>query len=191
MNKQSVILTKWVTNSNTLLESYSQISLLLSIPYSPVEYRTSIEEIQNLNIIESSIANSDVGTKWKLTLERVDLITITDEMLESAHIEESDIKLLREMGGYGRDKDVINLESTIVQALSKKLGSNATVYLFQVIRDKYFSEGQSIGLARGCNALEGKFTQVKKISCSQEYMAGWEAAIKELNEVYLGSLESE
>ena len=72
MNKQSVILTKWVTNSNTLLEDYSQISLLLSIPYSPVEYRISIEEIQNLNIIERSITDSDVGTEWKLTFERVE-----------------------------------------------------------------------------------------------------------------------
>jgi hypothetical protein len=72
MNKQSVILTKWVTNSNTLLEDYSQISLLLSIPYSPGEYRISIEEIQNLNIIERSITDSDVGTEWKLTFERVE-----------------------------------------------------------------------------------------------------------------------
>lgn len=72
MNKQSVILTKWVRDSNTLLEGYSQLSLLLSIPYSPVEYRTSIEEIQNLNTLESMLTAADVGTKWKLTLKKVE-----------------------------------------------------------------------------------------------------------------------
>jgi hypothetical protein len=65
MNKQSVILTKWVTDSNTLLEDYFQLYLLTTLPQG-----NDIRE--SLNQIEKLIANSDVGTKWKLTLEKID-----------------------------------------------------------------------------------------------------------------------
>jgi len=70
MNKQSVILTKWVTDSNTLLEDYSQLILLIEQLYEVhlPESRTS----ELLNQIDNMIANSDVGTKWKLTLEKVE-----------------------------------------------------------------------------------------------------------------------
>ena len=74
MNKQSVILTKWVSDSNTLLEDYSQLSLLLA-DYSSYQYQTIKEREQiaiTINQINQIIANSPVGTKWKLTLKKVE-----------------------------------------------------------------------------------------------------------------------
>jgi hypothetical protein len=65
MNKQSVILTKWVRDSNTLLEDFSQLALLIYL-------NDKLEVKKELNQIEKLIANSDVGTKWKLTLEKVE-----------------------------------------------------------------------------------------------------------------------
>jgi hypothetical protein len=65
MNKQSVILTKWVRDSNTLLEDFSQLALLIYL-------NDKLKVKKELNQIEKLIANSDVGTKWKLTLEKVE-----------------------------------------------------------------------------------------------------------------------
>lgn len=65
MTKQSVVLTKWVRDSNTLLEDYSQLYLLIYL-------NDYLEAQEDLNQIEKLIANSEVGTKWKLTLEKID-----------------------------------------------------------------------------------------------------------------------
>ena len=46
----------------------------------------------------------------------MNLITITDEMLESAHIEESDRKNLKKARCYGEDRMQINVEASISQA---------------------------------------------------------------------------
>jgi hypothetical protein len=43
----------------------------------------------------------------------MNLITITDEMLESAHIEESDRENLKKARCYGKEGIQINLESSI------------------------------------------------------------------------------
>lgn len=69
MTKQSVILTKWVKDSNTLLEDYSQLSLLMFDNDWAMEIGVHSLGISDL---EELIANSDVGTKWKLTLEKVE-----------------------------------------------------------------------------------------------------------------------
>jgi hypothetical protein len=71
MNKQSVILTKWVTDSNTLLEDYSQLSLLLAEPCRH-DMTLSEETMNSLTKIESMLTAVDVGTKWKLTLEKIE-----------------------------------------------------------------------------------------------------------------------
>lgn len=69
MNKQSVILTKWVADSNALLEDHSQLGLLMFDNEWDMEigvYSLGISDLEEL------IANSDRGTKFKLTLEKVE-----------------------------------------------------------------------------------------------------------------------
>lgn len=68
MTKQSVILTKWVSDSSSLLEVFSQLDLLITLPHP----NDKLEVEKGLNQIEKLIANSEVGTKWKLTLEKID-----------------------------------------------------------------------------------------------------------------------
>ena len=71
MNKQSVILTKWVTESNPLLEDYSQVTLLMALPQG--EYPGDREQVrESLLVIDSMLTAADVITKWKLTLEKVE-----------------------------------------------------------------------------------------------------------------------
>lgn len=72
MNKQSVIVTKWFNNSNTLLKEYSELSLLLSLVDPDQVEHDYGEVLKAIKNIESMIANSDVGTKWTLTLEKVE-----------------------------------------------------------------------------------------------------------------------
>jgi|SanBayMetagenome_1026888.scaffolds.fasta_scaffold218094_1 hypothetical protein len=48
MNKQSVILTKWVTDSNTLLEDYFQLYLLTTLPQGN-DIRESLNQIEKTN----------------------------------------------------------------------------------------------------------------------------------------------
>lgn len=116
---------------------------------------------------------------------RMNLITITDEMLESAHIEESDRENLKK----ARYKDFIKLEATIAQAFIRELTPSGLIYVFDQLKEQTWNEAYKLALANSLTRLQNKFTTVKEISCSQEYMAGWEAAIKELNEVYLRSLQ--
>ena len=68
MTKQSVILTKWVIDSDIQL-SYSQLILLMFKDIWDFELGIELKEV---DIINQMIANSDVGTKWKLTLEKVE-----------------------------------------------------------------------------------------------------------------------
>ena len=120
---------------------------------------------------------------------RMNLITITDEMLESAYIEESDRKNLKKARCYGEDKLQINIEASISQAFIRELSFNGLNYLFSQVKSQNYLIGHISGLEFGLRKLNNKLIQVKEISCSREYMTGWEAAIKELNEVYLRSLE--
>jgi hypothetical protein len=68
MTKQSVILTKWVIDSDIQL-SYSQLILLMFKDIWDFELGIELKEV---DIINQMIANSDIGTKWKLTLEKVE-----------------------------------------------------------------------------------------------------------------------
>jgi hypothetical protein len=68
MTKQSVILTKWVIDSDIQL-SYSQLILLMFKDIWDFELGIELKEVDTIN---QMIANSDVGTKWKLTLEKVE-----------------------------------------------------------------------------------------------------------------------
>jgi hypothetical protein len=68
MTKQSVILTKWVIDSDIQL-SYSQLILLMFKDIWDFELGIELKEV---DIINQMIATSDVGTKWKLTLEKVE-----------------------------------------------------------------------------------------------------------------------
>lgn len=68
MTKQSVILTKWVIDSDIQL-NYSQLILLMFKDIWDFELGIELKEV---DIINQMIANSDVGTKWKLTLEKVE-----------------------------------------------------------------------------------------------------------------------
>ena len=68
MTKQSVILTKWVIDFDIQL-SYSQLILLMFKDIWDFELGIELKEVDTIN---QMIANSDVGTKWKLTLEKVE-----------------------------------------------------------------------------------------------------------------------
>ena len=68
MTKQSVILTKWVIDSDIQL-NYSQLILLMFKDIWDFELGIQLKEV---DIINQMIANSDIGTKWKLTLEKVE-----------------------------------------------------------------------------------------------------------------------
>lgn len=68
MTKQSVILTKWVIDSDIQL-NYSQLILLMFKDIWDFELGIELKEV---DIINQMIANSDIGTKWKLTLEKVE-----------------------------------------------------------------------------------------------------------------------
>ena len=68
MTKQSVILTKWVIDSDIQL-SYSQLILLMFKDIWDFELGIELKEVDTIN---QMIANSDIGTKWKLTLEKVE-----------------------------------------------------------------------------------------------------------------------
>jgi hypothetical protein len=68
MTKQSVILTKWVIDSDIQL-NYSQLILLMFKDIWDFELGIELKEVDTIN---QMIANSDVGTKWKLTLEKVE-----------------------------------------------------------------------------------------------------------------------
>ena len=68
MTKQSVILTKWVIYSDIQL-NYSQLILLM---FKDIWYFELGIELKEVDIINQMIANSDIGTKWKLTLEKVE-----------------------------------------------------------------------------------------------------------------------
>jgi hypothetical protein len=68
MTKQSVILTKWVIDSDIQL-NYSQLILLMFKNIWDFELGIELKEVDTIN---QMIANSDVGTKWKLTLEKVE-----------------------------------------------------------------------------------------------------------------------
>ena len=68
MTKQSVILTKWVIDSDIQL-SYSQLILLMFKDIWDFELGIELKEVDTIN---QMIATSDVGTKWKLTLEKVE-----------------------------------------------------------------------------------------------------------------------
>lgn len=68
MTKQSVILTKWVIDSDIQL-NYSQLILLMFKDIWDFELGIELKEV---DIINQMIATSDVGTKWKLTLEKVE-----------------------------------------------------------------------------------------------------------------------
>ena len=68
MTKQSVILTKWVIDSDIQL-NYSQLILLMFKDIWDFELGIELKEVDTIN---QMIATSDVGTKWKLTLEKVE-----------------------------------------------------------------------------------------------------------------------
>ena len=64
MTKQSVILTKHIHSTHLLELLYYSLRFLDKKSVKPVK--------ESLLQIDSIIANSDVGTKWKLTLEKVE-----------------------------------------------------------------------------------------------------------------------
>jgi hypothetical protein len=128
----------------------------------------------------------------------MNLITITDEMLESAPIEESDKAILKKARWYLSDNTKISLESPLSQSYIRRLSSRSLNYLFEAIRVQSFNSGKSITLAGSISKLNEKLDTISSLKDENyvlvipgEFLNGFKAAIKELNEVYLGSLESE
>jgi hypothetical protein len=110
---------------------------------------------------------------------RMNLITITDEMLKSAHIEESDKKILDKLRF---NKNIINVESELIRELSP-VGLN---YVFSEI----FKQACKGTYRKSLIRLNNKLTKVKESGLmNEDYINGWDDAIFDLNKVYLGSLQ--
>lgn len=124
----------------------------------------------------------------------MNLITITDEMLESAPIKKSDkenLKIARQ------HEDSINLKSFVSQMYIKKLSAEGLDFLFKTIKVQSFKSGEVISLARSVNRLNEKLDTMSSIRdenymlvIPSEFLNGFKAAIDELNKVYLKSLEN-
>lgn len=118
-------------------------------------------------------------------------LTITDEMLESARIEESDKENLKK----ARHKDFINVEGTISQAFIRELSFNGLNYLFKQVYLQAHDKGYKLTLANSLVILHNKLESMKTFRTEEgmlvapgEFLNGFKAAIEELNEVYLKSL---
>ena len=123
----------------------------------------------------------------------MNLLTITDEMLNSALIEESDKENLKKARQY---EDFINLKSFVSQMHIKKLSTEGLNFLFKTVKVQSFKSGEVISLARSVNRLNEKLDTMSSIRnknymlvIPSEFLNGFKAAIDELNEVYLRSLE--
>ena len=124
----------------------------------------------------------------------MNLITITDEMLNSALIEESDKENLKKARQH---EDSINLKSFVSQMYIKKLSTEGLDFLFKTVKVQSFKSGEVISLARSVNALEEKLKEISSLKDENymvvipgEFLKGFKAAIKELNEIYLKSLDN-
>jgi hypothetical protein len=124
----------------------------------------------------------------------MNLITITDEMLESALLEESDKENLKKARHH---EDSINLKSFVSQMYIKKLSTEGLDFLFKTVKVQSFKSGQVISLARSVNVLEEKLKEISSfkdenymVAIPGEFLRGFKAAIDELNKVYLKSLEN-
>lgn len=124
----------------------------------------------------------------------MNLITITDEMLNSALIEESDKENLKKARQY---EDSINLKSFVSQMYIKKLSTEGLDFLFKTVKVQSFKSGEVISLARSVNALEEKLKEMSSLKDENymvvipyKFLKGFKAAIKELNEIYLKSLDN-
>ena len=116
---------------------------------------------------------------------RMNLLTITDDMLESAPIEESDKEILKKAKQH---EDFINLKSFVSQMYIKKLSTEWLAFLFEAAKVQSFKSGEVISLARSLNILNDKLNDGILVS-SNEFIERFKAAIKELNKVYLRSLK--
>ena len=124
----------------------------------------------------------------------MNLITITDEMLNSALIEESDKENLKKARQY---EDSINLKSFVSQMYIKKLSTEGLDFLFKTVKVQSFKSGEVISLARSVNALEEKLKEMSLfkdnnyiVVIPSDFFKGFKAAIDELNEIYLKSLDN-
>jgi hypothetical protein len=111
----------------------------------------------------------------------MNLITITDEMLESAHIEESDRENLKKARGYGEDRMQINVEASISQAFIRELSFNGLNYLFDQVRSQNYLLGYTSGLEFSLRKLNQKLARVKESGLmNEDYINGWDDAIFDL-----------
>ena len=111
----------------------------------------------------------------------MNLITITDEMLESAHIEESDRENLKKARGYGEDRMQINVEASISQAFIRELSFNGLNYLFDQVRSQNYLIGHTSGLEFSLRKLNQKLARVKESGLmNEDYINGWDDAIFDL-----------
>lgn len=124
----------------------------------------------------------------------MNLLTITDEMLNSALIEEPDKENLKKARQH---EDSINLKSFVSQMYIKKLSAEGLDFLFKTIKVQSFKSGEVISLARSVNRLNEKLDTMSSLKDENymvvipgEFLKGFKAAIDELNKVYLKSLEN-
>ena len=110
----------------------------------------------------------------------MNLITITDDMLESAHIEESDKEILDKLRF---NKNIINVESELIRELSH-VGLN---YVFSEI----FKQACKGTYQKSLVILNNKLTRVQESGLmNEDYINGWDDAIFDLNKVYSNSLDN-
>ena len=121
----------------------------------------------------------------------MNLITITDDMLESAHIEESDRENLKKARGYGEDRMQINVEASISQAFIRELSFNGLNYLFDQVKSQNYLIRHTSGLEFSLRKLNQKLARVKESGLmNEDYINGWDDAIFDLNKVYSNSLDN-
>lgn len=110
----------------------------------------------------------------------MNLITITDEMLESAQIEESDREILDKLRF---NKNIINVESAFIRELSP-IGLN---YVFSEV----FKQACKGTYQKSLVILNNKLTRVKESGLMNgDYINGWDDAIFDLNKMYLKNLDN-
>lgn len=116
----------------------------------------------------------------------MNLITITDEMLESAHIEESDKENLKKALAYFHGNTKINLSSFVSNIYIKQLSSLGLAFLYGEI----ISQSYKAGFNESIKVLNDKLIKVKESGLmNEDYINGWDDAIFDLKKVYSNSLD--